>query len=678
MRLLNGLTHLAFTTLIFNIGVESAEDEKDYRGKFIGKLNTYDNQVSGDVYAVDQYTFLIAKFTYDGTGSDTFFWSGAASRPGPEGFIVPDEHGTTNVLSRYHNKDITINLPDRKKLTEIKWLSVYDISTQKAYGDVYIPEEFEPPKTQRISRFSKTSRGVSSDSIEIIDSKTIKIKGFSYDGSGKETYFWVGLGPQPSSKGNKVPDDKGYLDRLRKYDDETVILQLPGDLNIFQVDWLSVYDLETKQSFGSVIIPDNLNVPPSLVIVIPHKSSLPNCAQLHKDFQVNWEVFGPQITFELVGQIPKDYYMAFGFSGSTEKSQMIGADVTIAYIDGARGVAIDYNITAKSPCTKVLGRHKGVCKDLVVGGTDDIQFHTYSSTDGITSLTYRRSLISSDHGDQTFPGEETGPIYIIWALGRVDESKEPSFHDIYPKADVKLELGRKEAKKECFDFTRTNAAAVPPWRIDRISERTLRTFHATVGPSGGKKGYQGIARRTTTGLAWYINGFLIPELTMKRGLTYIFKVKGGNNPHSAEFYHPLIITDEPTGGYDRLTDDAQKTVRVLAGVEFSRRGQPRPTAAGPLCLAQHSDARDRRLDDDFSDFKRFNRTLVYKCDEGDAASLEVTPNSSWPDVVYYNSFTHPNMGWKIHIIDSFAKSGARQLAPVAILLAIVTITFRLY
>jgi hypothetical protein len=58
------------------------------------------------------------------------------------------------------------------------------------------------------------------------------------------------------------------LDRLRKYSDETVVLQLPGDLNIFQIDWLSVFDLETKQSFGSVIIPDNLNVPPSLVTVI--------------------------------------------------------------------------------------------------------------------------------------------------------------------------------------------------------------------------------------------------------------------------------------------------------------------------------------------------------------------------------------------------------------------------
>lgn len=53
---------------------------------------------------------------------------------------------------------------------------------------------------------------------------------------------------------------------------------------------------------------------------------------------------------------------------------------------------------------------------------------------------------------------------------------------------------------------------------------------------------------------------------------------GGNNPHSAEWYHPLIISVDPHGGFDRLSDAAQKNIRVLAGVEFTRRGRPRPIA----------------------------------------------------------------------------------------------------
>lgn len=42
--------------------------------------------------------------------------------------------------------------------------------------------------------------------------------------------------------------------------------------------------------------------------------------------------------------------------------------------------------------------------------------------------------------------------------------------------------------------------------------------------------------------------------------------------------------------------------------------------------------------------------------------LEITPNSSWPDTVYYNSFTHANMGWKIHIVDTHLRVTAGTTA----------------
>lgn len=48
---------------------------------------------------------------------------------------------------------------------------------------------------------------------------------------------------------------------------------------------------------------------------------------------------------------------------------------------------------------------------------------------------------------------------------------------------------------------------------------------------------------------------------------------------------------------------------------------------------------------------------------GEPAILEVTPNTTWPDVVYYNSFTHANMGWKIHIVDSYT-SASRSLPSI--------------
>lgn len=115
----------------------------------------------------------------------------------------------TNILERYFNKEFTLTLPDKKKMTEIKWLAVYDLNSQNNFGDIYIPEEFEPPMPQKISSFTKRSHNVSSEALEILDSKTIRLPEFSYDGKGKKAYFWTGVGPQPSSKGNKIPDEMG-------------------------------------------------------------------------------------------------------------------------------------------------------------------------------------------------------------------------------------------------------------------------------------------------------------------------------------------------------------------------------------------------------------------------------------------------------------------------------------
>lgn len=45
------------------------------------------------MYAIDDWTIVIVDFNYDGTGDDTFFWAGDSGRPGPLGFIVPDQNG---------------------------------------------------------------------------------------------------------------------------------------------------------------------------------------------------------------------------------------------------------------------------------------------------------------------------------------------------------------------------------------------------------------------------------------------------------------------------------------------------------------------------------------------------------------------------------------------------------
>ncbi len=81
---------------------------------------------------------------------------------------------------------------------------------------------------------------------------------------------------------------------------------------------------------------------------------MPNCEQLHQKFQLNWEIFGPQITFEAFAQIDRNDYIAFGLSGSKNSTQMIGSDVAISYLKDHSGVTQDYNITGKFPVNNKL------------------------------------------------------------------------------------------------------------------------------------------------------------------------------------------------------------------------------------------------------------------------------------------------------------------------------------
>ena len=253
--------------------------------------------------------------------------------------------------------------------------------------------------------------------------------------------------------------------------------------------------------------------------------------------------------------------------------------------------------------------------------------------------------------------------------------KEPSFHHTYTRRHTQIDFNRKEKINTCFPFTSSRKENLKPWRIPPIFDPTKRSFSARLGPAGGRRGYSGQTGLPSGSLVWYIEGFMTPEIYLRRGLTYTFKVEGGNTPQSSEYYHPFIITDEPVGGYERLnfkiqtlkkyfiqkyfrlSREQRSEIRVLAGVQFTIRNVPRPVDnVGRKCVWEHGSGGDRRRDDEFRLFSEFRNSLSLTCDEeGQPALLQVTPNITWPDVVYYNSYTTPYMGWKIHIVDNFRR-----------------------
>ncbi|XP_048001504.1 protein Skeletor, isoforms B/C [Leguminivora glycinivorella] len=626
--------------LLSTAGWAQDEDDGPYRGKLLGKLNSYHHQVTGEVYAVDDWTLLLVNFNYDGTGDDTFFWAGDSARPGPQGFIVPDEHGKTNILERYYNAAVRLALPEGKRVSRLKWLAVYDIASQNAFGDVYVPDEFEAPAPQTAGALAGS--GVSSGTLQLLDAKTILVPEFRYDGAGGEAYFWAGAGPQPSARGFKLPDEYGYLEPLPAYRGADVRLTLPGAHTLFTVSWLAVWDAAARRALASVLLPERPNVPPALTALHPHRSTLPSCRQLHRDLQVSWEVFGNQLTIQLAGKIGDNEYMAFGISGSAQRSQMEGADVAVASFDRTyqRGRATDYNITALAPCVQVLGQWRGVCRDERLGALDSNQVFTASRTDGVTVVTYRRALQPSEPIDREWVTDK--PMFVVWAVGALDSEDEPTFHRLWPRADVTLNISQETSQAggdDCVEFSVGSTASPGAWETAELFDPALRVFTFALGPAGGARG---VSARGGGGapLAWYVNGQLAPDIQIRRGLHYTFKVFGGNNPHSAHEYHPLIVSVAPRGGLEQLPEAAQRAVRVLAGVHYTRRGRLTATAAGPLCLASHAAGADPRRAADFATFRAYNRSLQWTCSPGAPAELPVAPNDTWPDLVYYNSFTH--------------------------------------
>lgn len=152
-----------------------------------------------------------------------------------------------------------------------------------------------------------------------------------------------------------------------------------------------------------------------------------------------------------------------------------------------------------------------------------------------------------------------------------------------PMDTSRSSTGHLNSQSQPSPFSSSGSSLKDAWEIPPIICPADRTFRAQIGPTGGRKGYQAITGRVGWGIAWYINGLLVPELVVQRGKTYTFIVEGGNDPVSSSRRHPLYITDNSEGGYDYRTDEERKQQKIFAGAALRSDGQVVPTAEGRLC-----------------------------------------------------------------------------------------------
>lgn len=114
--------------------------------------------------------------------SAAYFYVGTGRRPSLEGaFRVRDERGSTGVIKRYRNRDVTLSLPEGKTLRDVKWFFVWCDDFSVNFGDIAIPKSLDFPRPQKVGSL-KGVHEVVSDNIVIVDAQTLLIPNFSYDG----------------------------------------------------------------------------------------------------------------------------------------------------------------------------------------------------------------------------------------------------------------------------------------------------------------------------------------------------------------------------------------------------------------------------------------------------------------------------------------------------------------
>ena len=300
---------------------------------------------------------------------------------------------------------------------------------------------------------------------------------------------------------------------------------------------------------------------------------------------------------QLVAKLEDGEYMAFGLSGDPRRTKMIGGDVTVAWMDhsSGKGYAEDYYLDAKSQCAG----NRGSCPDANIPlGRNDVKVLNSAIINEFTMLTYRRPLGKDDQYDTAI--RTNGSQAVIWAMGPINNKGEVSYHSKRINKNMLLDFGR-IPQWNCPIAGETNRGGgsnrpvnkepnqapkiAKPWYIPPIQchEPADGVFFAQIGPTGGNQGYASITGHVGWGIAWYINGLLIPEIYVVRGKTYTFVIEGGNDPNQPAAYHPFYITDDKEGGYQYKKPNQRRNVRVFAGIENNRLAGDTPTGIGRLC-----------------------------------------------------------------------------------------------
>ncbi|KAL3072103.1 hypothetical protein niasHS_016278 [Heterodera schachtii] len=223
------------------------------------------NNNIGHFFAVNESVVQCVNCTFAGDIGDTFFWLDQSEVPTRDGVRLPTfEFGFSPLGQIRPSKTVLLVLPDNgQRISHYRSLSLFSLNGDISLGSVHIPENLIVPKSQLLPDELRGNRyDVQSGPIQIVDTRTIKIYGFIFQGDkAPDGYFYVGRGLNVSREAGvkaaiRGRDTSEMVSPMneRYSGGKDIFVELPEGYDVHHIDWLSVYCVRFEVDYGHIFI----------------------------------------------------------------------------------------------------------------------------------------------------------------------------------------------------------------------------------------------------------------------------------------------------------------------------------------------------------------------------------------------------------------------------------------